>query len=186
MRREEYVDMEAEEVLAQLTTAHPDVLNSVYRRLDSSDIYEYENAYREQKVRVEGIELPEYVITCLAKDVDGRSFKEYFVTRQYNVNSVAAAAHIYGRFVFWHDPVKKASVLLALAEQPATAWKMGEQDKSAEALYADHISASAYVPSELYHSLMDRVYLRLTYSSDIFARSYNTRFGSGVQVIGRA
>ena len=155
MRREEYVDVDVDSVRTELQDRQPNVFNSIYKKSNTlleRDVYTYDTSYRIRRVYVENIYEYAYTISCLAKDISASSsesggFKEYFVTRRYNVNLARNALPIHGRFIFSRDS-KNDIVLLAMAEEPAQEWSYIRRYKIAEPIYAHFVTESTYQSSK--------------------------------------
>lgn len=113
LRRVESVDVDNIEVRTQLKNNYQEIFESIFKRYQKwgpfiTD-YKYVNAYKIIEI---GETKREYVFQCLVKDSQSR-IQRYFVTQHYNVNIVANAPPIFGRFIF------DGSMLLALAEEAA-------------------------------------------------------------------
>lgn len=127
MNHEDWVDTDNRRVRAKLKNDLEEVFQTMYKKLErqSSSIslrggsYEYENLYKRRKIFVGGDEKTEYVFTCLVRNRVLKQFKEYFVSAEYNVNSVPTPQlAIAGRFIFEYDDQRRL-VLYGMAEECA-------------------------------------------------------------------
>jgi hypothetical protein len=123
MRSEEYLDTDDERVRNELKSDHSAIYWSIFKVSDNpvswfdwGDDYEYENAYKERRVRVGNAAKYEHTIECVVRSRG--QIKDYFVSREYNVNLVHDGLPIVGRFIFTRDS-RGNVVLLALAEEAA-------------------------------------------------------------------
>lgn len=159
MKQNEYIDSENEEIRTELQRDYSVIFDSIYRRLESrisvpgllNGIYSYvyENVHRVRKIRIGDNDEDEFTFTCLARDnTDSGRIKEYFVTRQYNVNLVSDASPIFGRFVAKRNSSNVLEVL-ALAEEAATGSGFVRKTKLAEAVYAGMLASSGYPSSKI-------------------------------------
>lgn len=96
--------------------------------------YKYKNYYTSRRVHVDSVDENEYTITCLVRENEG-NIKEYFVSRQYDVNIVPNGLPVFGRFIFHHGPDNKLT-LSAMAEEPAILLPTFGNSRFAEVLYA--------------------------------------------------
>jgi hypothetical protein len=127
MRSEEYLDTDSKQVRAELKHDLSDnSFRSIYKEkrwcsfIGCRRSYKYENAYKVRPVcdvYTANCE-EEDVFTCVVKS-DGR-VREYFVTREYNVNTVDNSRPILGRFILSAThATNEGLVPLAIAEEAA-------------------------------------------------------------------
>lgn len=77
----------------------------------------------------------ENVFLCIVADSDSEQwFKEYYISREYNVNSVENAFPIVGRFIFSMNALQELK-LEALAEESAILWDFVRRVKLTESFY---------------------------------------------------
>lgn len=99
--------------------------------------YDYENAYRERRVRISrGEDAKEWIFKCLARDQQSGKIEEYSVSRPYNVNLVGIFAYpIAARFIFTYDQNEKVLTMVAMAEEAAIEWEFARVTKIVTLFY---------------------------------------------------
>ena len=137
MIKEEWVDPQLNETRRELNDHYLNIYIEFFgkprRKRDSFRLhrkhrkervhYSYSNEYKERSITVGSETLKERMFTCLARQEKTKKIKEYFISKEYNVNKANTVSwereYITGRFVFKYDASQKSFVVHALAEDGA-------------------------------------------------------------------
>jgi hypothetical protein len=143
-RGERWINTDLQKVRKNLRTQNRPIFTLLFKRSENprftgfSDIYQYDNPYqlmRTSYVDNDGHPADENVILCLVRDYAQQDLmKEYFVSREYNVNLVEGAYPIVGRIIFSSNNANEL-VIEAMAEESAISAEFLRKSRTVESLY---------------------------------------------------